>query len=89
MRKREQDGTRYEPAMERALDANQKSMVDEVITPHSTRLNEMLGAQHRITSVVPAYEPDAQPVQGRGRIVWNKAYSFQAKGPSYLDPTDV
>lgn len=89
MRKREQDGTRYTPDLERKLDANQKDMVDEVITPHSYQLTEMLGAQHRITSKVAAYTPDAQPVQARGRICWNRAYSFQAKGPSYLDPTGV
>jgi hypothetical protein len=86
VRRKQVDGTNYDPDVDRQLNANQHDIVSELITPHSTRLNEMLGAQHRITSVVAAHEPDAQPVQARGRIVWNKAYSFQPHGPSYLDP---
>lgn len=86
MRKQQRAGTKYLPELDNALDENQRDLVDTLIHPHSTRLNEMIGAQHRITSVVPAYEPDAQPVQARGRIVWSKAYAFQPHGPSYLDP---
>lgn len=86
MRKREMVGTKYMPQLDHKLDANQNDIVDDLITPHSTRLTEMLGPQHRITCTVPAHEPDAQPVQARGRVVWNKAYQFQPHGPSYLDP---
>lgn len=85
MRKSQKVGTKYEPDVDKALDRNQASLVDELTTPH-TRINEMLGAKHKIVSSVPAHEPDAQPVQGSGKIVWNRAYSFQAHGPSYLDP---
>jgi hypothetical protein len=85
MRKAQRVGTKYDPAVDKALDRNQESIVDELTTPH-VRLPEKLGAKHRIVSSVPSHEPDAQPVQGRGRIVWNKAYSFQPHGPSYLDP---
>lgn len=87
MRRSQRVGTKYEPGLDKALDRNQDSLIDELITPH-TRISEMLGAKHKIVSSVPAYTPDAQPVQARGKIVWNKAYSFQAKGPSYLDGTD-
>jgi hypothetical protein len=89
MRRKQVDGTDYVPELENKLDTNQVDLVDELITPHSTKLNEILGASHRIVSKIPAYEPEAQPVQARGRIVWSKAYSFQQKGPSYLDPTDT
>lgn len=88
MRKSQKVGTKYDPKLDASLDRNQKAMADELTTPHSTRLNEMLGAKHQIVASYPAYEHDAQPVQARGRICWNKAYSFQPKGPSYLDGTD-
>lgn len=84
MRKSQRVGTKYDPALDRALDKNQGDIIDELITPH-TRINEMMGAKHAIVCSVPAHTPDAQPVQARGRIVWNKAYAFQARGPSYLD----
>lgn len=87
MRRSQRVGTKYDPALDSALDANQADMVDELTTPHSARLNEMIGSSKKIVSSIPAYNPEAQPVQHRGRIVWNKAYSFQAHGPSYLDPT--
>jgi hypothetical protein len=79
------DGTSYVPTLDAQLSTNQDDMVDAVITPHP-KMEERLGAACKITSVVPAHEPDAQPVQARGRIVWNRAYSFQPHGPSYLDP---
>lgn len=85
MRKKTENGVQYLGGLERTLDRNQSGIIDELTHPHSTRLNEMLGAQHRITSKIPAHTPDAQPVQARGRIVWNKAYEFQPRGPSYLD----
>jgi hypothetical protein len=85
MRKQERVGTKYTPALDSALDRNQDMMVDELLTPHP-QLSEMKGAKHAIVAKVPAYNPEAQPVQARGRIVWNRAYQFQAHGPSYLDP---
>lgn len=84
MRKSQRVGTKYDPEVDRALDANQNDIIDELITPH-TRLPEMLGAKHKIVCSYPATTPDAQPVQARGRVVWNNAYSFQPRGPSYLD----
>lgn len=86
MRRSQRTGTKYDPALDKMLDANQRDIVDELITPHSTRLNEMIGSSKKIVCSVPAYIQEAQPVQGRGRIVWNKAYSFQPHGPSYVDP---
>lgn len=86
MRRSQKVGTKYEPELDNYLDQNQKDLVDALITPHSYQLNEMLGSSHKICSSVPAYNPEAQPTQARGRIVWNKAYSFQAHGPSFLDP---
>jgi hypothetical protein len=85
MRRREPVGTKYDAQLDAKLDRNQSDMVDALTTPHD-RIPEMLGGA-KIRSTVPAYTPDAQPVQARGRIVWNRAYSFQAHGPSYLDPT--
>ena len=87
MRRSQRTGTKYEPALDAALDANQDRMVDYLITPNQGRISEVLGAKHQIVSTVAAQEPYAQPVQARGHIVWNRAYSFQAHGPSYLDPT--
>jgi len=86
MRKSQRVGTKYDPELDNYLDQNQKDLVDELITPHSYQLREMIGSQKKICSSVPAYNPDAQPTQARGRIVWNRAYSFQAHGPSFLDP---
>ena len=63
-------------------------MIDALTTPHNKVPAELLSAKHTIVSTVPAYNHEAQPVQARGRIVWNRAYTFQAHGPSYLDPTD-
>jgi hypothetical protein len=88
MRKTEANGVNYMGPLADAVDHNQHEIVDDLITPHSTQLNEILGPQHRITSKVPAYNEQAQPVQARGRICWNKAYNFQQKGPSYLDGSD-
>lgn len=85
MRKKQMAGTKYLAPLDKALDRNQSDLVDELITPH-VRLPERGGATCKIVSSVPAYEPDAQPTQARGRIVWNKAYVFQPHGPSYLDP---
>jgi hypothetical protein len=86
LRHKEYVGTKYSPELDHQLDRNQADIVDELTTPHA-RIPEMLGAKHRIVCSVPAHTPDAQPVQARGRIVWSRAYSFQARGPSYLDPT--
>jgi len=88
MRKKQVAGTKYDPEVDAALDRNQKALADELTTPHSTRLNEMIGSQKKIVASYPAYEHDAQPVQARGKICWNRAYSYQPKGPSYLDGTD-
>lgn len=88
MRKSQKVGTKYDADVDAALDRNQKALADELITPHSTRLNEMIASPHKIVSSYPAHEPDAQPVQARGRICWNRAYTFQPRGPSYLDGTD-
>lgn len=85
VRKKQMAGTKYDAGLDKALDENQNSLVDTLITPHQ-RIPERGGAQNKITSTVPAHVPDAQPVQARGRIVWNKAYEFQPHGPSYIDP---
>lgn len=86
MRKAERVGTKYDGRLDAALDQNQQDLVDLVTEPHSYQLNEMIGSNHKICSSVPAYQVEAQPTQARGGIVWNKAYSFQAHAPSYLDP---
>ena len=88
MRKAEHVGTKYDTSLDSAIDKNQQDMVDEVTTPHSYKLDEFVtgGGVHKICASVPAYNVEAQPVQARGGVVWNKAYSFQAHGPSYLDP---
>ena len=88
MRKAEHTGTKYDTALDRKLDNNQQSMVDEVTQPHSYKLDEYVtgGGVSKICASVPAYQVEAQPVQARGGVVWNKAYSFQAHAPSYLDP---
>lgn len=88
MRKRQAVGTKYDADLDSALDENQNDIVDTLLQPHD-RLPEMKGAKHHIVSSVASYTPDAQPVQARGHIVWNRAYVFQSKGPSYLDGTNV
>lgn len=88
MRRSQRVGTKYMPELDAKLDRNQDDLIDTLLTPH-TKIPETLGAKCKIVSSYPAHVPDAQPVQARGRIVWNKAYSFQPKGPSYLDGTDV
>lgn len=85
LRKKQMAGTKYDGGLDKALDQNQNSLVDELITPHQ-RLPERGGATCKIVSKVPAYDHDAQPTQARGRIVWSKAYEFQPHGPSYIDP---
>jgi hypothetical protein len=87
MRKQQRVGTKYDSRLDAAIDANQQDLVDEVTTPHSYQLDEWVCCGgHKICSSVPAYNVEAQPTQARGGIVWNKSYSFQAHGPSYLDP---
>lgn len=88
MRKKEMAGTKYDDRLDAAIDKNQQDMVDLVTEPHSYKLDEFVtgGGAHKICSTVPAYNVEAQPTQARGGIVWNKAYSFQPHGPSYLDP---
>lgn len=88
MRMREPVGTKYDQDLDNRIDANQQDLVDEVTTPHSYKLPEFVtgGGVHKICSSVPAYNVEAQPTQARGGVVWNKAYKFQAHGPSYLDP---
>jgi hypothetical protein len=76
------------PELDAKLDKNQSDILDTLLQPH-TRINETLGAKHKIVASYPAYEHDAQPVQARGRICWNRAYAFQPKGPTYLDGTSV
>lgn len=85
MRRAQRVGTKYDGDLDDKLNANQNALVDGLTTPH-VRLPERLGAKHKIVAAYPAHEPDAQPVQARGKIVWNKAYSFQPHGPTYLDP---
>jgi hypothetical protein len=85
VRKSQRVGTKYMPELDHKLDTNQTDIIDELVTPHP-KMNETKGAKHKIVASYPAYEHDAQPTQARGGIVWNKAYDFQAKGPSYLDP---
>lgn len=84
MRKSQRVGTKYMPELDHALDRNQSDIIDELTTPH-VRLPETLGPKHHIVCSYPATEPDAQPVQARGRICWNRAYEFQPRGPTYLD----
>jgi hypothetical protein len=86
VRKHEDNGDRYMPKLSDQADRNQKDLVDDLITPHSTQLSEMIASPHKIVSSIPAYEPEVQAVQARGRICWSKAYDFQSHGPSYLDP---
>jgi hypothetical protein len=86
MREHQENGSRYDSGVAAALDANQNGIVNELIHPRTPYLNETLGAKHKIVCSVPAYTPDTQPVQHRGRICWNSAYKFQPHGPSYLDP---
>jgi hypothetical protein len=87
MRKQQRVGTKYDGRLDAAIDANQQDLVDEVTKPHSYQLDEWVCCGgHKICSSVPAYNVEAQPVQARGGIVWNKAYKFQAHAPSYLDP---
>lgn len=88
MRKKEVTGTRYDAQVDKELDANQQDLVDEVTKPHSYVLPENVtgGGVHKICASYPAHNDQAQAVQARGRIVWNRAYKFQPHGPSYLDP---
>jgi hypothetical protein len=86
MDKKEYVGTKHVDNLDAQLDRNQSELVDILLTPHPKYLGETRGAKHRIVCSVPAYNHEAQPVQARGRIVWNEAYRFQAHGPSYLDP---
>ena len=88
MRRSQKVGTKYDPQVDAALDRNQASIVDELTTPH-VRIPENLEGGHKIcASYAPHHDPQ-MPIRGQGAIVWNKSYSFQSKGPSYLDPTDV
>jgi hypothetical protein len=75
---------RHLPDLDSALKDNQRSIVDDLLVPHSTRLDEIIGPAHRIVASYPAHTAEAQHTQARGRIVWNR--SFQPHGPSYLDP---
>lgn len=88
MEKHEDDGTKEIVPLDRGLRKQKGQLVDELITPH-VRLPEVLGPKHHIVASYPATLPDAQPVQARGRIVWNKAYDFQPKGPSNLDGSGI
>lgn len=88
MRRKQHDGSAYEPALDATVNRNQDAMVDALTNPNPNRMSEMIGNPHKIVSTVPAYNVEAQPVQARGRIVWNDAYAFQAKGPSFLDGSD-
>lgn len=85
LRRKQMVGTKYDADLDAEVDRNQDDLVDELITPH-VRLPERHGGKYKIVSSYPAYEHDAQPVQARGRVVWNKAFLFQSHGPSYLDP---
>lgn len=84
MRRKQIAGTKYDTKLDHALDVNQNALVDAITKPH-VRIPETLGPTHKIVASYPAHDPGAQPVQARGRIVWNRAYTFQERGPSYLD----
>lgn len=86
MRAKQDVGTKYAPALDAAAIRNQNALLDSLTTPHPERMAEMIASPHKIVSTVAAYEHDAQPVQARGRICWNRAYAFQPHGPSYIDP---
>lgn len=85
MEKKQYVGTKDVTGLDAMLDRNQDELVDVLITKHP-QIQEMKGAKHQIVAKVPAYNVEAQPVQARGRIVWNKAYLFQPHGPTFLDP---
>ena len=74
MRKANPVGTHNVPDLEAGLAANRNDLVETLLRPHP-QLSEMKGAQHKITATVAAQTPDAQPVQARGHVVWNKASS--------------
>ena len=44
MRRQERVGTKYETELDNYLDQNQKDLVDELTTPHSTRIAEYIGS---------------------------------------------
>jgi hypothetical protein len=87
MERKQPVGTKDMPELDNALDANQEVMVDELITPH-VKMPERGGAIHKIVASYPAQEQERQPTQARGHVVWSDAYSFQRRGPSYLDPIE-
>jgi hypothetical protein len=86
MRKKQYVGSNYDTRLETSIDRSQIDLVDELTTPHSYKLNEYIGSSRKIVSTVPAQNPEAQPTQARGGIVWSRAYTFQPHAPSYLDP---
>ena len=86
MQKKQYIGSKNMPQLDQMVDRNQDDLVDTLTTPHPKYMGEKKGGKHQIVSRVPAYNPEAQPVQARGRIVWNTSYRFQSHGPSYLDP---
>jgi hypothetical protein len=77
-------GTKLIHQLDNEVDRNQNDIVNTLLTPHSTN-GETKGAKHRIVASYPVHQ-ETQPVQARGHPIWNKAYDFQSKGPSYLDP---
>jgi hypothetical protein len=86
MRKKERVGSRYVPELQGRLTANQHDLADELTTPHSYKITEYIANNHKIISRVPAQNPEAQPTQARGGIVWSRAFTYQPHAPSYLDP---
>lgn len=86
MEKKQYVGTKHLDKLDSALDKNQNDLVNLLIYPHANRIDEHRGASFKIVSKIPAYQPEAQGTQARGRVVWNQAYQFQPHGPSYLDP---
>lgn len=86
MNKHEDVGTKVFGGLSSNLNDNQGKLLDALLTPH-VRLPETLGAKHRIVASYPAQVQETQLCTPHGRIVWNEAYRFQAKGPSYLDGT--
>lgn len=86
MRRNQRVGTKYDASLDDKLDANQTDLVNTLLTPREPYLGETRGATQRIVCSYPVIQ-ETQPVQARGRIVWNSAYTFQPKGPSYLDGT--
>lgn len=96
MRKQEDNGVKtYAPTLDSVLDGNARSITDELITPHP-KINETMGAQHKVTHTRPGYSEAPQPTIARGRPVANNTRAplaggrfiqrVQGPGPKWLEP---